>query len=167
MVFFRVTPMAYGGSQARGWIGAVVTDPHHSNTRSKQHLQPILELMAVPLTHWARPGIESVSSWMLVRFVSTEPWQELLKSTIFKSSCIDLCALQQKIQFCEKKVVIHLYFPNMANMYKYWNSLSLENIGFLCSATSSFNLGLKYFGGGNERKKNVFLPLSKKTVFMQ
>ena len=29
------------------------------------------------LTHGARPGIEPVSSWMLVRFVSTEPRQEL------------------------------------------------------------------------------------------
>ena len=29
------------------------------------------------LTHWARPGIELVSSGMLVRFVSAEPWWEL------------------------------------------------------------------------------------------
>ena len=28
------------------------------------------------LTHWARPGIEPASSWILVRFVSTEPWRE-------------------------------------------------------------------------------------------
>ena len=31
------------------------------------------------LTHWARPGIEPTSSWLLVRFVSAEPQQELLK----------------------------------------------------------------------------------------
>ena len=30
------------------------------------------------LTHWARPGIEPTSSWILVRFVSVEPQQELL-----------------------------------------------------------------------------------------
>ena len=29
------------------------------------------------ITHWASPGIEPVSSWMLVRFVSAEPQQEL------------------------------------------------------------------------------------------
>ena len=29
------------------------------------------------LTHWARPGIESASSWILVRFLSSEPQQEL------------------------------------------------------------------------------------------
>ena len=38
----------------------------HSNTRS--------------LTHWGRPGIEPTSSCMLVRFVTAEPWQELLMS---------------------------------------------------------------------------------------
>ena len=29
------------------------------------------------LTHWARPGIKPSPSWMLVRFISAEPWQEL------------------------------------------------------------------------------------------
>ena len=29
-------------------------------------------------THWARPGIKPVSSWMLVRLISTEPLLELL-----------------------------------------------------------------------------------------
>ena len=29
------------------------------------------------LTHWARPGIEPVSSWISVRFVSAEPGQKL------------------------------------------------------------------------------------------
>ena len=35
------------------------------------------------LTQWMRPRSEPTSSWMLVRFVATEPWQELLLS--FKS----------------------------------------------------------------------------------
>ena len=30
------------------------------------------------LTHWARPGIEPASSWILVSFVSTAPQQEFL-----------------------------------------------------------------------------------------
>ena len=30
------------------------------------------------LTHWVRPGIEPVSSWMVVGFITVEPWQELL-----------------------------------------------------------------------------------------
>ena len=30
------------------------------------------------LTHWVRPEIEPASSWMLVRFVSAEPWWKIL-----------------------------------------------------------------------------------------
>ena len=39
---FRATPMAYGGSQARAWIGAVAASLFlsHSHTRSKLRLQP-------------------------------------------------------------------------------------------------------------------------------
>ena len=32
---------------------------------------------ARPLTHWARSGIEPATSWLLIRFISTAPWQEL------------------------------------------------------------------------------------------
>ena len=73
-LFFRAAPIAYGVSQASGWIIAVAADLHtepclrpttaHGNTGS--------------LTHWARPGIEPVSSWILVRFISAAPQQELL-----------------------------------------------------------------------------------------
>ena len=61
--FFRATPQAYGGFQARGQIGGVVAGLHHSNTRS--------------LIRWVRPRIKSTTSWFLVRFISTEP-RELL-----------------------------------------------------------------------------------------
>ena len=36
--------------------------------------------------HWARPGIEPASSWILVRFVSTEPQWELLHLLLFFNS---------------------------------------------------------------------------------
>ena len=35
------------------------------------------------LTHWAKPGIEPVSSWMLVGFFTTEPQWELHKLSLF------------------------------------------------------------------------------------
>ena len=46
----RATPVAYGGSQARGLIGATATGlPHsHSNAGSKLHLQLIPQLTARP-----------------------------------------------------------------------------------------------------------------------
>ena len=47
---FRATPMAYGGSQARGLIEAVAAGLHqsHSNTRSELCLQSTPQLMATP-----------------------------------------------------------------------------------------------------------------------
>ena len=48
----------------------------HSNARS--------------LTHWVRPGIEPMSSWILVGFITTEPWQELV-FYIFSAKISHLC----------------------------------------------------------------------------
>ena len=40
-VFFRAAPEAYGGFQVRGRIRATDAGLHHSNARSKSHLQPM------------------------------------------------------------------------------------------------------------------------------
>ena len=47
---FRAVPMAYGGSQARGRIGAVATGlgQSHSNSGSEPRLQPTPQLTATP-----------------------------------------------------------------------------------------------------------------------
>ena len=47
---FRAAPMAYGSSQARGWIGAAAASLHHShsNTRLKPRLSPATQLTAPP-----------------------------------------------------------------------------------------------------------------------
>ena len=72
---FRATPMAYGGSQARNLMGASAASLHHSdsNARSELCLQPTSQLMATSILNRVRPGIKPASSWLLVRFVSTEP----------------------------------------------------------------------------------------------
>ena len=62
---FRAAPTAYGVSQARGLIRAVAAGLHHSSGN------------AGPLTHWSRPGIEPMSSWMLVGSLTSEPRREL------------------------------------------------------------------------------------------
>ena len=59
---FRAAPVAYGGSQSRGPIGAEATGLHHSYSN------------AGSLTH--RPRIEPSTSWFLVSFVSAAPQQE-------------------------------------------------------------------------------------------
>ena len=71
---FMVAPVAYGSSQDRGGTKlqpqqcqipalSVIYTTAHSNGRS--------------LTDWARPGMEPASSWILIRFVTTEPQWEL------------------------------------------------------------------------------------------
>ena len=48
--FSRGTPVAYGGSQARGLIGALASGLHHShsNAGSEPRLGPTPELTATP-----------------------------------------------------------------------------------------------------------------------
>ena len=48
LVVFRAAPAAYGGSQARGLIGAIATGLYHShsNAGSKLHLRPTPQLRA-------------------------------------------------------------------------------------------------------------------------
>ena len=57
--------MACGGSQVRGPIGATAAGLYHSHSNARS------------LTHRVRPGLELVSSWILVGFVTTELQQEL------------------------------------------------------------------------------------------
>ena len=48
LLFLWAVPTAYGGSQARGRIGAIATGLCHSHTRSKPPLQPTPQLTAMP-----------------------------------------------------------------------------------------------------------------------
>ena len=45
-VFFRAAPATYGGSQARGQIGAAAAGLRHSHAGSKPHLPPTPQLAA-------------------------------------------------------------------------------------------------------------------------
>ena len=73
--FFRAAPAAYGSSQARRQIRAAAADlcHHHNNSGSELCLQPTPQLTARSLTYYVRPGIKPTSSWILVKFISTEP----------------------------------------------------------------------------------------------
>ena len=81
VLFFRVTPEAYGSSQARGQIEAAAAglSHGHSGTASEPRLTyTTAHGNTRSLTHWTRPGIKPISSWILARFVTAEPQQELL-----------------------------------------------------------------------------------------
>ena len=47
-VFSRAAPAAYGGSQARGPIGAIAASLHYSNLGSEPRLRPAPQLTAAP-----------------------------------------------------------------------------------------------------------------------
>ena len=77
------TPTAYGSSQARAQTGPAAATLHHGHSNGQIWATSVTYTTvngnAGSLTHWARPGMELVSLWMLVGFATAEPWQELLK----------------------------------------------------------------------------------------
>ena len=94
---FRAAPVAYGGSQTRGQMGATTVSlcHSHSNTGFKLHLWPTYNTAhskARSVTHWVRPRIEPATLWFLVRFVSSAPQRELPPAlfllSIFKGSSL-------------------------------------------------------------------------------
>ena len=62
---FKAAPSAYGGSQARGRIGAVATSlqpqPQQHRIRTASATYPTAHSNAESLTHWVRPGIMDAS----------------------------------------------------------------------------------------------------------
>ena len=77
---FRATPTAYGSFQARGWISyscRSTSQPQQCQIRATCATYTTAHGNTRSLTHWSRPGIEPTSSWILGRFVTTEPQQEL------------------------------------------------------------------------------------------
>ena len=74
--------MAYGGSQARSPMGAVshgpTPQPQQHQIRAMSVTYTIAHCDVGSLTHGARPGMELITSWFLVTFVSATPQWELL-----------------------------------------------------------------------------------------
>ena len=65
--------MVYGSSQARGWVGAKAAGLHHSHSNDGSEpsgTYTTAHSNARSLTHWARPGVEHTSSWMLVGIIN-------------------------------------------------------------------------------------------------
>ena len=83
----RAVHVAYGGSQAKGLIGIVAAGLQHSHSNARSELcltYTTAHGNARSLTHWPRPGIKTMSSWILVRFVSVAPQWELQSCTLLK-----------------------------------------------------------------------------------
>ena len=83
---FRATPTAYGISQARGlnWnYSCRLTPQPQCGTWAKSATYITVHGNARSLTHWEKPQIETASSWLLVGFVTTEPWWEILMNDLW------------------------------------------------------------------------------------
>ena len=72
--FSWAAPAAYGGSPARGPIGAVaakpIPQPQERGIRVTSATYATAHGNAGSLTHWARPGTEPATSWFLVTFIN-------------------------------------------------------------------------------------------------
>ena len=89
VLLFRASPSACGSSKAKGHIRAIAAGLHHghSNVGSEQRrvTYTTAHSNTGSLTHWARPGMEPVSSWIPVGFISTELQRELLWNVFWHS----------------------------------------------------------------------------------
>ena len=81
---FRSTPVVNGSFQAKGSNQSYSCQPM---LQSQQCRVPAMSVTYTTthgnvrsLTQWSRPGIKPESSWILVRFITTEPQQELQKT---------------------------------------------------------------------------------------
>ena len=75
---FRATPVAYGKSQARGWIGATLLA--YTRTTAMRDPSHICDLHHTSQQHWILNPLsearDRTPSWMLVEFVSAAPQWE-------------------------------------------------------------------------------------------
>ena len=84
LLLFRAACVAYGSSQGR--VELELQMPAYNTDTARQNPRHVCNLAhgnTGSLTHRARPGIEPVSSWILVRFVTTEPQWKLFFFFIF------------------------------------------------------------------------------------
>ena len=128
---FRAALSAYGGSLARGLIGATGASLRHSPSKCWIQASSVActtaHGKAESLTHWARPWIQSTTSWFLVGFVSTAPLWELTFSFYLNtfarlSTCYNLLFL--KVTFISDFFLLSIYYIFLSHY-----SIILENSG--------------------------------------
>ena len=108
VLFFRAAPIAYGSSQARGWIGTTAASLYHSHsstaTLDPSHICDLCHsLQQCRILNPLRPGIEPTSSWRLHRILhpmnhNRNPYVPflILSSIMFYLKRLDIvpCAVQ-------------------------------------------------------------------------
>ena len=124
-LFFRATPVAYGRSQARGWIGAVTAGLCHSHSN------------AGSLTHWVGLKIEPASSWIIVGwFITTQPQWDLLVFLLL--SCMS-CSYVLEIKPLSTVLFANTFSYSVGCFFHF-------SYGFLCYAKAcKFKFHFVYF----------------------
>ena len=92
---------------------------------------------AQSLTHWARPGIEPKSSWILVRFVTAEPWWKLWNNVKAERQADDLELMQESFWQADFKDV-----PRTVLLTVYLLTVWRHLTAFVQLEKFSFNLTL-------------------------
>ena len=112
---FRTSPMAYGGSPARGPVRAIAAGLYHSQPQqcriwAMSAAYTTAHGNAWSVTHWKRPGIEPTTSWSLVGFISAAQWRELQhsdfsqvlsmnKKVYHSTDMLDICVIIYQVLF--------------------------------------------------------------------
>ena len=120
---FRATSVAYGGSQARESNQSYSCRPALQPQQCRSQALSVTCTRAYgnhgSLTHWVRWGTEPLTSWMLVRFVSTELWWELCNNRFVMSTlACQVLGIQQSqphfqyFSFHYEKCCCHLFFSS-------------------------------------------------------
>ena len=78
-------------------------------------------------SHWVRPGIEPTSSWILVRFLSAEPWQELL--VCFSWSHLFFCFVGPHLKHME---VSSLEAESELQLLAYTTATVMQDLSCIC-----------------------------------
>ena len=90
---FRAKPVAYGGSQARGWIRTTAASPHHnhSNARSEPRLRPNHSSQQC----WIHNPLSKARDW--TRKLLVPSWIHLNPNSILFGDCANLLITCGKI----------------------------------------------------------------------
>ena len=126
------------------------------------------------LTHWARPGIRPTTSWFLVRFVSSVPWQELpnsiLDNIFLNSVCPNLSETRYIDTFghiCVLAFILVYSLPN-SSIFVPWSlpkvfkaAFYWVHYGFDASNVSSY-----FANVGSSEKLNSLISVSFQRFFV-
>ena len=108
VLFYFLRPHSWHVEVPRLGVELELQLPAYTQPQPQQHQIQIRAVFATyttahsnarSLTRWVRPGIKPSSSWILVRFVSAEPWWELLMTSFTNGMWQKWCWVSSRLTF--------------------------------------------------------------------